>query len=350
MDEEEALILKKISIGRLIFVFFRSMTLRSIFWFCIFIRYLLLVFAGKFVLGYLCSLIDNPKAYFFVPIVLMLDREFVALIGQLVPTKFFGYDFARVLLIGIFLLVQMPVGRVASIVREYKNNLKFRDTFKKWKKNRKIEPEEDQTSPVSRKDFKKRKKAKIKNAKNRRVELLKILGDVQRDLDSMKRKVTFLSVDIVDSTGMKEGEEAQAIELDFFEYKGFVEKVLNDNKCMKSTWTPDGVMCCFKTANDSMLASHRIIRDLKTFNKTKKTIKRDFNVRCGVNTGVVSYDENTPIEEMVDRVIDIAGHFQKYAPQGKIYITKAAHDDIFDKGRFELVDKIIDDNEVYVSK
>jgi hypothetical protein len=42
-----------------------------------------------------------------------------------------------------------------------------------------------------------------------------------------------------------------------------------------------------------------------------KLIKTDFSVRCGVNAGFVYFDETTPLE--ADRVIDVAGHMQKYA-------------------------------------
>ncbi|MFT5414267.1 MAG: hypothetical protein ACI915_000577, partial [Gammaproteobacteria bacterium] len=53
----------------------------------------------------------------------------------------------------------------------------------------------------------------------------------------------------------------------------------------------------------------------------------------GINSGLVLYDVVVPLEEMSDRVIDIAGHMQKYADENSIFINKyAVQDDIFLSG------------------
>ena len=46
-----------------------------------------------------------------------------------------------------------------------------------------------------------------------------------------------------------------------------------------------------------------------------------FRVRCGINAGRVQYDATTPMEEMSDNIIDVAGHMQKYAHPDTIFLA-----------------------------
>jgi len=52
-------------------------------------------------------------------------------------------------------------------------------------------------------------------------------------------------------------------------------------------------------------------------------MRADFKVRIGINSGQVLFDERVPMGEMSSRVIDIAGHMQKYAEVNTIYINDA---------------------------
>ena len=77
----------------------------------------------------------------------------------------------------------------------------------------------------------------------------------------------------------------------------------------------------FPSVNDAVQAGKDIIRELGLFNRTVKLIKTDFSVRCGVNAGFVYFDETTPLETMADRVIDVAGHMQKYADPNTVAVA-----------------------------
>lgn len=145
-----------------------------------------------------------------------------------------------------------------------------------------------------------------------REKLLEIYAQAKTKLEGMKRPLAFLSMDVVDSTGLKKGEDPSVAERDFRQYKKFVEKALESNGALKATWTPDGVMACFSDAASAMRAARDTINGLHAFNSTVKTMRGEFKVRAGVNAGPVLYDETTPLEEMSDRVIDVAGHMQKY--------------------------------------
>ena len=71
-------------------------------------------------------------------------------------------------------------------------------------------------------------------------------------------------------------------------------------------------------------------------------------VRCGINQGYVYFDEAIPLEEISDRVIDIAGHMQKNAPPNKICIAKPAIEPLQERNGFVPAGRVVDGYEVYM--
>ncbi len=116
---------------------------------------------------------------------------------------------------------------------------------------------------------------------------------------------------------------------------------------MKSTWTPDGVMICFPSAALAVSAAQAVIIALDDFNRSAKSIRRDFSIRAGVNAGDVFCDESTPMEEMTDRVIDIAGHMQKHGIVDGIAVSKHAIEPYLGKFTFKDAQRNIDGCPVY---
>jgi class 3 adenylate cyclase len=157
-----------------------------------------------------------------------------------------------------------------------------------------------------------------------RDKLLELYAHTKKSLESGKSLLSFLSVDIVNSTGMKIGEEAAVAERDFRQYKTMVEKILKRNHPLKEAWTPDGIMICFGDTRSAVMAGMDILVELERFNREIKAIKHDFAVRVGINSGEVMFDEAMPMEEMSDRVIDIAGHMQKHCAPGSVWISEHA--------------------------
>jgi class 3 adenylate cyclase len=183
-----------------------------------------------------------------------------------------------------------------------------------------------------------------------RSELLETMSQIKQDLASMRREMTFLSIDIVDSTGLKDGEEPSAVELDFYAYKKMVQGILDRNGCRKAAWTPDGVMCCFDEAEGAVNSGKQVIRSLVRFNRTQKTIKGDFEVRCGVNTGLVPYDDQMPAEEMCDHAIDVAGHLQKHGKPNTIFVSEVTYGKLHSPYGLKPTDLRVDDVGVYELK
>jgi class 3 adenylate cyclase len=179
-----------------------------------------------------------------------------------------------------------------------------------------------------------------------REELLRIFADTKRKLDSMGREVAFLSIDVVGSTAMKHNEDPAAAQYDFLEYRRLVESVFKARGVLKSAWTPDGVMACFSDVDNAVQAGKDVIRALVHFNREVKLMRTDFAVRCGVNSGFVHFDERTPLEAISDRVIDIAGHMQKYAEPNTVAVARSIIEPLRDRNGFLPTAKVVDGYEV----
>lgn len=181
---------------------------------------------------------------------------------------------------------------------------------------------------------------------SQREQLLELYAQTKKSLEEQKKNLSFLAIDVVDSTGMKLGEDSALAERDFRQYKKLVERVIAAHKGLKAAWTPDGVMICFASVQNAVQAAQDLIRGLDHFNRSVKTIKADFKVRCGINAGNVLFDESVKMEEMTDRNIDIAGHMQKYAQANTIYVGAHAIEGIRAHG-FRPAQKQVDGHEVY---
>jgi tRNA A-37 threonylcarbamoyl transferase component Bud32/class 3 adenylate cyclase len=159
-------------------------------------------------------------------------------------------------------------------------------------------------------------------ASSHRLAMLREYAEAKKILFQEKRKLAFVSIDVVGSTKMKIGEDKLVIEHAFVEYKKFVEKILNSNNIWKVAWTPDGIMCAFFTTEEAVRAAQEVLGGLGWFNDGVHQLKMPFNVRCGINSGEVVFPEDKAMEEISDEVIDVAGHMQKYAAHGSLWISR----------------------------
>ena len=185
------------------------------------------------------------------------------------------------------------------------------------------------------------------NKPQSREELLELMAQAKKQLELQKKKLSFLAIDVVDSTGMKIGEDPSICSRDFNHYRKLVEKAISDNKGLKAAWTPDGVMICFPSVEAAVGAAKQVIKDLDHFNAHVKAMQRDFKVRCGINAGQVLFDDTIPMEEMSDRSIDIAGHMQKYAGANSIFIGKSVIEEMRTAADFTPASREVDGVEVY---
>lgn len=271
----------------------------------------------------------------------LLDKTIIFLKSQ-IPTKIGKYEAATwIIIIGLFLL-KSTLQQTAERLKDKSYLMHFRRKYEQWKNQQLLKKGSKLTNKLDD------ALANLERAKAKdREEILKQFIETKRKLDAMGRDLAFLSIDIVDSTKMKEGEEKAFVEHDFREFKHFVEGVLVNNGVMKTAWTPDGVMACFEKVDHAVTAARQVIIGLDAFNRNVKTIRCDFVVRAGVNSGFVYYDEDLPLEEIADRVIDIAGHFQKHAKPNTIWIAKPSIEPLQTRNGFSPINEIVDGYEVY---
>ena len=252
-----------------------------------------------------------------------INKYFLDHMRKLVPTSFEGRamaDWILVLSAGIFLFIVFGIIErmfMENAIRFHEQRLKLRS----------------RNHP----------KGTVEIDKMKRKEILEIYAHAKKSLEGHKKHLAFVSIDVVDSTGIKMGEDPVMAELDFSQYKTFAINILNKHHVLKSTWTPDGVMACFETVGDAVRAAQEIVLGLREFNLKIKAIKRDFQVRIGINAGEVYADDATPMEEMTDRVIDIAGHMQKYGCIDGVSISKHAIEPFLSEFHFEDASRTVDD-------
>jgi class 3 adenylate cyclase len=181
-----------------------------------------------------------------------------------------------------------------------------------------------------------------------RAALLKRFREIEEALKSAQnKKCTFLSIDVVDSTGMKTGETETAISATFQAYEEMVRGLFASHGVWKQTWTPDGVMACFLDRELGLRAAQRVLMSLETFNRDENQLRTPVRVRCGLNEGEVPIFEDTPMEKVVHQVVDIAGHMQKHADPDSIFLSYQLYKDLGDPPGFQAAGKEVDGLEAY---
>ena len=175
-----------------------------------------------------------------------------------------------------------------------------------------------------------------------RLGMLREYAEAKKILYKEKRRLAFLAVDVVGSTKMKVGEDKLTIEHAFAEYKKFVERIINSHNVWKSTWTPDGMMCAFAELDDAVRSGQDILNGLAWFNDGVHHLRTPFNVRVGVNAGEVVFPADRQMEEISDQIIDIAGHMQKYANPGSLWMVEDLCGELPDASGFSSTGRKVD--------
>jgi len=168
-----------------------------------------------------------------------------------------------------------------------------------------------------------------------RDQLLKRYREIEDALKAAKRKhCTFLSVDIVGSAEMKKGESENAIAATFQAYEEMLRNIFEGFGAWKQAWTPDGVMICFLQSDLAVGAAQRVLRTLPRFNQESNRLKTPICVRCGLNEGEVPIYEDSRLEKVADRAIDVAGHMQKQGAPDTLWLSEEVHALLADKSGF----------------
>jgi class 3 adenylate cyclase len=159
-----------------------------------------------------------------------------------------------------------------------------------------------------------------------RDRLLELLFALQDALRAQRRAQTFLSVDVVDSTGMKVGEDELAIEYSFRQYHRYVADVVREQGGRVHCVSGDGVMAAFDGPEPAARAARKLQEGLALLNGEGNRLRRPFRLRCGINGGVVPALAPEDATGLFSQVLDIAANLQEQAAPGEIWISAASAD------------------------
>jgi class 3 adenylate cyclase len=296
-----------------------------------------------FGLALAAPLVKGAASFPVVRELLGFERSLAASVRALVPHTFQGKDITELLVLGVAIFLALEANVLRGHFRKKLENLAAFEQFEMLTAQRHLRSDDRVLAPLKEKLESLQENAKPAD----REELLRVFAETKKKLDAMGRDLAFLAVDIVDSTGMKVGEEQGIVERDFREYKKLVDGKIKEFGALKTAWTPDGIMICLPSVDVAVRLAQDLISGLEAFNKHVKTIKRDFRIRCGINYGYVYFDPAVPMEEMSDRVIDVAGHMQKYAAPNSIAIAKQAIEPVHTREGFVTAGRVVDGYEVF---
>ena len=170
-----------------------------------------------------------------------------------------------------------------------------------------------------------RSKLGLKDPAKERQVMLEQLVELQDKLRSGEQSMTFVSVDIVGSTRMKERSDPLSVEFTFNEYHQFVERIVRRYGGRVHSTAGDGVTATFDQPQAGFGASRTIQASVIELNTYRNKIGIPIVLRIGVHTGTVVAPDSSDITSLnFAHVIDIAAHMQKVCPPGGVVISEAS--------------------------
>jgi len=168
---------------------------------------------------------------------------------------------------------------------------------------------------------------------------------LMRDVYSHYENGTFMSIDIVGSTRLKDGVDSIVVVDTFQSFHQFIKDCIEG--CVSNVFSGDGIMCLYKDAQEPVDTAIKILAGLEDFNKNYSGLNGYMNIRVGINTGSILLGETRELGHLTERSIDIAGHLQKYGIPGQLLISESTLKNIRNKGEFTKRWKKIDNTTVF---
>ena len=159
---------------------------------------------------------------------------------------------------------------------------------------------------------------------NERQQLLQQLVELQDKLRQGEQTMSFLCLDIVGSTRMKELADPLAVEFTFNEYHKYVEGIANKYGGRVHSTAGDGVTCAFDHPQQAFLAARNIQSGLIELNMHRNRLGTPIKLRAGIHHGTVLTGSGGIQNVNYAHVIDISAHLQKVAPEGGIAVSLPA--------------------------
>lgn len=170
---------------------------------------------------------------------------------------------------------------------------------------------------------------------------------LQREMMQNMKIRTFLSIDVVGSGEIKQGEDPFIVQFVFKAYQNFVEKLVEVNGGSIHSTSGDGAMACFERASDAVEAARQILDNMEVFNAQENQLERNFRLRMGIHTGQVVINSDGKINDMFAESLDIAGHIQKDASENSLTISEKTLNQLEDISGFVSRNKELDGTRLF---
>jgi class 3 adenylate cyclase len=167
----------------------------------------------------------------------------------------------------------------------------------------------------------------------RQKELEQEQSSVIVDLYSHYRNGTFLSVDVVNSAKLKEGEDSLKVVRTFLAFHRYLSR--QTRGALASLFSGDGVMCLFKRPQEAVDVGISILKGLEGFNRAESSLCGYLNVRVGIHSGTVLLDNTKDLTKVTAWDMDVAWHLQKHSQPGSLLISRSTWKQIGNQGDFK---------------
>lgn len=168
-----------------------------------------------------------------------------------------------------------------------------------------------------------RTKLGLRDPAQERRELLQQMVEIQAKLRSAEQRCTFVSVDIVGSTRMKEQADPLAVEYTFTEYHQYIERISRQYSGRIHSTAGDGVIAAFDDPCQAFAAARNMQSGLIELNTFRNKIGIPIALRIAIHTGVVAPTAGDITSVNFAHVIDVTAHLQKIAPPGGVAVSEA---------------------------
>ena len=174
---------------------------------------------------------------------------------------------------------------------------------------------------------------------DQRMAMLREYAETKKLLFQQKRRLAFLSVDVVNAARVKSGEDKLVIEHAFAEYRKYVERILGSNNVWKTSWRGEQTLCAFFTVDAAVRAGQQIIAELGWFNDGVHHARQKFEVRCGAALGDVVFPDDKRIDDVTDEALDLAAALCEAAPSGALWVARESQAEVADGTGFTSVNQ-----------
>lgn len=154
--------------------------------------------------------------------------------------------------------------------------------------------------------------------------LLEVIEERMR-LDTYLRErftqvATFVDIDVVGSTNLKNGEDEFSVIYSFEEFHKWQKALIEAGGGRLLNAIGDETMSMFDEPEQAVAVLKEMLARLPDFNREVNRLEGDFKFRGGVHLGEVIRD--TKEERAYSHVLDLAGHLQKLAPEGSFAVSQ----------------------------